>query len=92
LAAVTCSPPLLDEEKLCVDFTNDGLICWGSQGEGMNGGMDTGVPWDSRSWEPQVWFLEKYWFLVGGYEDEMWRSAKWWCGMQGEKIDVGYAS
>jgi len=81
LAALSCTPPLLDEDALCIDFTNDGLVCWGSRG--TSAGMNAGAPWDARSWEPQGWFLQKYWFLVGGVEDEMWRCAKRWREIRG---------
>ncbi|KAH8799068.1 hypothetical protein F5884DRAFT_812555 [Xylogone sp. PMI_703] len=84
LVAVGYDPPLIDEEELCMNLMNDGLVCWGSQDS--NGGIDAGMPWDSRSWEPQVWFLKKYWFLVGAQDDEMWSCTKWWHGMRGEKI------
>jgi hypothetical protein len=46
------------------------------------------VPWDSRSWEPQVWFLKKYWLFVGGWEDEMWMATKWWHTMRREKMTI----
>ena len=39
------------------------MIVWGSQGNNL--GMGACSPWDMRSWEPQLWFLKKYWFLVG---------------------------
>jgi hypothetical protein len=84
LAAVSCNPPLIDEEELCMDLMNDGLVCWGSQG--INNSINAGMPWDSRSWEPQLWFLKKYWFLVGFQNDEMWSCTKWWHGMRGEEI------
>jgi hypothetical protein len=83
LMAASHDPPFINEEELCMDLMNDGLVCWGSQTGG--GGIDC-TPWDSRSWEPQPWFLAKYWFLVGGQDDEMWSSTKWWHRMRGEKI------
>lgn len=84
LKVVSYNPPLFDEEELCMDLMNNGLVCWGSQNG--NESIDACMPWDSRSWEPQLWFLNKYWFLVGGQDDEMWGCAKWWHGMRGEKI------
>lgn len=69
LRALTCDPPLFDEDELCVDLTvNGGLVVWGTQGN--NQGMDACRSWDMRSWEPKPWFLKKYWFLCGGWEDE----------------------
>lgn len=79
-------PPLFDEEELCDDFSKGALVCWGSQQNSL--GMEAGVPWDVRSWEPQVWFLRKYWFLVGDWDDEMWKSARWWHDMRGEILSV----
>lgn len=69
LRALTCDPPLFDEDELCVDVTvKGGLRVWGTQGN--NRGMDACRSWDMRSWEPAPWFLKKYWFLCGGWEDE----------------------
>lgn len=68
LKALTCDPPLFDEDELCVDITvNAGLVVWGSQGNDQ--GMEACRPWDMRSWEPKPWFLRKYWYLCGGWED-----------------------
>ncbi|OAA67907.1 hypothetical protein SPI_00102 [Niveomyces insectorum RCEF 264] len=92
---------LFDEDELCYDMAMaDGLVCWGgasgdtaavsAQGRrspGMGRDMRACVPWDGRSWEPQVWFLKKYWFLVGGWDDEMWRNCRWWHSMRGEELD-----
>ncbi|KAL4935946.1 hypothetical protein BDV06DRAFT_228335 [Aspergillus oleicola] len=99
IAAVTADPPLIDETEMCADMDAEAFICWGGmgrvQGSRTSGGsceaegygdMGAEVPWDMRSWEPQVWFLRKYWFLVGGWDDEMWKNARWWAGMRGETI------
>ena len=86
LKALQHDPPLFDEDEFCFDFCGGGLICWGSQQSSM--GMEAGVPWDARSWEPQVWFLKKYWYLVGGWNDDMWRAARWWHSLRGEKINM----
>lgn len=68
LQALMCDPPLFDEDELCVDITdNAGLVIWGSQGNDQ--GMEACRPWDMRSWEPKPWFLRKYWYLCGGWED-----------------------
>lgn len=106
MAAISCDPPMFEEDELCQDFCEDALACWGSDsaaggvGSGGAGGsawpggcggrpdMAAGVPWDARSWEPRIWFLKKYWFLVGGWDDEMWRAARWWHAMRDEKISV----
>ncbi|KFA76607.1 hypothetical protein S40288_08127 [Stachybotrys chartarum IBT 40288] len=85
LKALAHNPPLFDENEMCRDLTSrGGMVCWGSQSNSM--GMEAGVPWDVRSWEPQEWFLKKYWFLVGDWEDEMWASARWWHKARGEKM------
>ncbi|KAL2820312.1 hypothetical protein BJX63DRAFT_428146 [Aspergillus granulosus] len=99
MAAVTADPPLIDEDEMCADMNAEAFICWGGMGR-VHGTRTTGgsweaegygdmaaeVPWDMRSWEPQVWFLRKYWFLVGGWDDEMWRNARWWAALRGETI------
>ncbi len=91
VAALECEPPLFDESEMCDDMCKDALVCWGSDGSGQrgSGGMAAGVPWDVRSWEPKPWFLKKYWFLVGDWDDEMWSSARWWHAMRNETLDVG---
>lgn len=91
LKAIAHDPPLFDEDELCYDICNlEGLIVWGSQGN--NRGMEACRPWDMRSWEPKPWFLRKYHFLAGGWEDEMWRAARWWHMMRNEKIAGGPVS
>jgi hypothetical protein len=75
---------VIDEEELCRDICHGGLICWGGQQNST--GMEAGVPWDVRSWEPALWFLEKYRFLVGGWDDEMWKGARYWHHARGEKL------
>lgn len=88
LKAIAHDPPLFDEDELCYDICHrEGLIVWGSQGNDR--GMETCRPWDMRSWEPKPWFLRKYHFLVGGWEDEMWRAARWWHMMRNERIAAG---
>jgi hypothetical protein len=86
MAAISTNPPMFEEEELCEDFCRDGMVCWGSQTNSQ--GMEAGVPWDMRSWEPQVWFLKKYWFLCGGFNDEMWRATRWWHAMRNEKLSI----
>ncbi|ERS99859.1 hypothetical protein HMPREF1624_03224 [Sporothrix schenckii ATCC 58251] len=96
------TPCLLDEDELCYDMNvAEGLVCWGSQTGNDGAGLssqakrDSGsardmracLPWDMRSWEPQVWFLKKYWFLVGGWDDDMWRNCRWWHSMRGDELD-----
>jgi len=85
LRALQNDPPLLDEEELCWDLKAGGIVCWGS-GQGSTQGMSGSVPWDVRSWEPKLWFLKKYWHLVGGWDDEMWKGARWWHSIRGEKL------
>lgn len=85
LQALTQEPPLFDEDELCADISmENGLVIWGSLGNGQ--GMEACRPWDMRSWEPQPWFLRKYWFLVGGWEDEMWKASRWWRAVRNERI------
>ncbi|KEY71444.1 hypothetical protein S7711_10101 [Stachybotrys chartarum IBT 7711] len=89
VAALAATPPLFDESEMCQDMEGEGLICWGGGGnDARSSGIAAEVPWDSRSWEPRVWFLRKYWYLVGGWEDEMWRSARWWAAMRNEQISL----
>jgi hypothetical protein len=86
LKALELGPQALDEDQLCADFGAGGLVCWGSQQNSL--GMEAGVPWDARSWEPQVWFLKKYRHLCGGWDDEMWMAARRWHSIRGETIRV----
>ncbi len=77
ITAASTDPPLLDEDDMCIDLMiNEGLVCWGSPGRGA--GMDMGAPWDMRSWEAKPWFLEKWWWLVGDKDDDMWSGSRWW--------------
>lgn len=83
--ALSADPPLIDWKQMCADIGAAGMICWGGAG-GESTSIAFEMPWDARSWEPKVWFLKKYWFLVGGWEDEMWSSARWWAAMRNEVI------
>ena len=82
----------VDEDELYHDLLN-GLVCWGGAGVGrkdmdcFSGQMSTGTPWDSRSWEARIWFLQKYWALLGGEEGELVRQSEWWRNMRGEETD-----
>ena len=77
---------MIDEGILCHDILAGGFTCWGS---GRNPhGMGAGVPWDSRSWEPSVWFLMKYRHLAGDWDGELWTSARWWHNARGERIQT----
>uniref|UniRef100_A0A0B7JTK0 BZIP domain-containing protein n=1 Tax=Bionectria ochroleuca TaxID=29856 RepID=A0A0B7JTK0_BIOOC len=82
VAALACDPPLFCEEIMCHDMDAEGLVCWGGSPAEQEGtarrGMEMEVPWDPRSWEPKGWFLQKYWFLVGGEDGEMHTSARLW--------------
>ncbi|KAF4342786.1 hypothetical protein FBEOM_3265 [Fusarium beomiforme] len=76
----------IDEGVLCHDILSGGFTCWGA---GRNSqGMGAGVPWDSRSWEPSVWFLVKYRVLAGEWDGELWKSARWWHSTRGERIQI----
>ncbi|RGP81526.1 hypothetical protein FLONG3_258 [Fusarium longipes] len=86
IQALEHDPPIIDEGILCHDILDGGFICWGA---GRNPhGMAAGVPWDSRSWEPKVWFLMKYRELAGDWEGELWKSARWWHSVRGERIQT----
>jgi hypothetical protein len=77
--------PMIDEDELCKDLENDGLICWGSSLGGGSAAMGSGAPWDIRSWEAQDWFMKKWWVLIGGVEGEIYKQTQWWCEMRGER-------
>ena len=75
------------------DFFHDmltGLVCWGGAGigrkdrEDSTGYASTGTPWDFRSWEAKMWFLKKYWTLLGGEDGELVRQSEWWHGIRGD--------
>lgn len=78
--------PMIDEEELCRDLANDGLVCWGSSLGGGSRATGSGAPWDIRSWEAQPWFLKKWWILIGGAEGEIYKQTQWWCEMRGERF------
>ncbi|PYH45891.1 bZIP transcription factor [Aspergillus saccharolyticus JOP 1030-1] len=83
----------LDEDELFDDLIT-GLVCWGGAGMGRRDRHDsigchpTGTPWDVRSWEAKVWFLKKYWTLLGGEDGELVRQSEWWRGIRGEEVEV----
>jgi hypothetical protein len=77
--------PMIDEDELCKDLENDGLICWGSSLGGGSVAMGSGAPWDIRSWEAQNWFIKKWWILIGGAEGEIYKQTQWWREMRGER-------
>lgn len=85
IKALDHEQPTIDEDELCHDLLT-GLVCWGSQQSTI--GMGAAVPWDVRCWEPSVWFLHKYRNFVGGWDDEMWKGARWWHNMRGERIQA----
>ncbi|RGP62074.1 hypothetical protein FSPOR_9532 [Fusarium sporotrichioides] len=86
IRALENDPPIIDEGVLCHDILSGGFTCWGS---GRNPhGMGAGVPWDSRCWEPSVWFLMKYRQLAGDWDGELWKSARWWHSARGESIQT----
>ncbi|KAH8194255.1 hypothetical protein TruAng_011576 [Truncatella angustata] len=82
IAAISLDPPMIDEDDLCLDLTNDGFRCWGTTMGSLHG-RGEGVPWDCRSWEATPWFLEKWQCLTGGEDGEMSRNSAWWRSMQG---------
>ncbi|KAJ5771315.1 uncharacterized protein N7511_003366 [Penicillium nucicola] len=78
-----------DEDQFFLDLLA-GLVCWGGAGVGKKdrdlstGFASTGTPWDVRSWEAKLWFLKKYWDLLGGEDGELVRQSEWWRGIRGE--------
>lgn len=88
LQALDTDQPLLDEDILCHDLLT-GLTCWGSGPGSQHSnpqGMGAALPWDVRSWEPSLWFLKKYRDYVGGWNDDMWKGARTWHAMRGERV------
>ena len=86
LIKLACSKePIIDEDELCHDLENDGLICWGSSLGGGSSAVGSGAPWDIRSWEAQDWFVKKWWILIGGVDGEIYKQTQWWREMRGEK-------
>ncbi|KAI4153706.1 MAG: hypothetical protein L6R39_001512 [Caloplaca ligustica] len=79
----------IDEDGFFHDMLT-GLVCWGGAGIGRKDRQDstgyasTGTPWDVRSWEAKVWFLKKYWTLLGGEDGELVRQSEWWRSMRGD--------
>jgi hypothetical protein len=77
--------PMIDDDDLCRDLENDGLVCWGSALGGGSVATGSGAPWDIRSWEAQSWFLKKWWILIGGAEGEIYKQTRWWRNMRGDQ-------
>lgn len=83
----------VDGDELYDDLLN-GLVCWGRAGVGKRdrdmstGHTTTGTPWDGRSWKAQVWFLQKYWALLGGEDGELVRQSEWWRSLRGDDASV----
>ena len=82
------------EEELYYDLLN-GLVCWGGAGissrdkrDSSSASISTGTPWDCRSWEARIWFVQKYWELLGGEEGELVRQSEWWRNMRGDETDL----
>lgn len=83
---LTCTEtPMIDENELCSDLQNDGLICWGSSLGGGSSATGSGSPWDIRSWEAQPWFLKKWWIVLGGADGEIYKQTQWWCEVRGNR-------
>ena len=73
---------MIDEDEICTDLENDGLICCLGGGSAAVG---SGTPWDIRSWEAQDWFMKKWWIVIGGAEGEVYKQTLWWREMRGER-------
>jgi hypothetical protein len=82
-----------DEDEFFHD-TLSGLVCWGGSGIGKRdrnlstGYASSGTPWDIRSWEARVWFLKKYWNLLGGDDGELVRQSEWWRNIRGDDTNI----
>ncbi|OJZ84341.1 hypothetical protein ASPFODRAFT_166048 [Aspergillus luchuensis CBS 106.47] len=82
----------IDEDEFFEDMLS-GLVCWGGAGIGKRdrqvstGYASTGTPWDVRSWEGKVWFLKKYWALLGGEDGELVRQSEWWRSIRGDESE-----
>ena len=86
LIKLTCAKePMINEDELCNDLENDGLVCWGSCLGSGSSAIGSGAPWDIRSWEAQDWFMKKWWVLIGGAEGEIFKQTQWWREMRGER-------
>lgn len=83
---ISSEPPMIDEDDLCQDVENDGLICWGSYAGSGSEATGSGAPWDIRSWEAQPWFLKKWWLLVGGTEGKLFQQSRWWHELRGDQL------
>ncbi|MCJ1438874.1 hypothetical protein MMC27_008264 [Xylographa pallens] len=83
----------IDENEFFYDMLT-GLVCWGGAGIGRRdrhestGYASAGTPWDVRSWEARVWFLKKYWALLGGEEGELVRQSEWWRSIRGDDSSI----
>ncbi|KAK0755833.1 hypothetical protein N5P37_011614 [Trichoderma harzianum] len=83
----------IDEDEFLND-TLTGLICWGGVGKVRNdtdnvtGHAAAETAWDARSWEAKVWFLRKYWCLLGGEDGELVRQSEWWRSVRGEELKL----
>ena len=77
--------PYFDEDELCLDLLNDGIICWGS-----DSGAGSGAPWDARSWEVTPWFIRKWWMLLGGKRGIIYQQTQWWRQMRGIQCEISW--
>ncbi|KAG4434765.1 hypothetical protein IFR05_009756 [Cadophora sp. M221] len=81
IIAISVTPPLIDEEDLCLDLMNNALRCWGSMRS--QHGRGEGTPWDMRSWEAAPWFIAKWAMLMDGDGGEIARNSAWWRNQKG---------
>lgn len=75
--------PLIDEHEFWEDLRKDAIVCWGNASAELSGG---GVPWDARSWEAKPWFLNKWRYVLGDEDEELWRASRWWREIRGEYL------
>jgi hypothetical protein len=86
---LTADPPLMDEEEFLRDVEAGGVICWGSTMAGGQSPVGCGAPWDSRSWEAKMWFLNKWNWLIGE-ESDLARNSAWWRAMRGHQQGISF--
>jgi len=73
LALRSVEPKIFDEQDFIKDLDYRGAMqCWGP------------TPWENKSWEVQIWFLNKWWKITGGENGEMGTTSRWWRMFRGE--------
>ena len=83
ITLLSLATPCFDEDELCMDLLNDGLICWGNNSDG-----GSGAPWDARSWEVTPWFMKKWWMILGGKSGAIYQQTQWWREIRGIGTEI----